>query len=346
MDNSFSFIYFIICISYVIYTICKYRRNRIGQRYRSTREEGDDDNNIQMDDDMQNLQTLIMNYLTNRPPSHGMNPEQRRAHILDRLIVKKGKDIQELNLKITHDQEEKDKEAKYEVVSTTTSEKQFDSKHNIDHDAMNNNNDDIIGANTKGNNEEEEKCGDEEDQQRISMSEDTLIKESDGNEVKENDHGREKNGDEEDQLGINNNDTTITELNRPSPLEAIVEDLQSSIVPSEPKEENEMEKELDNVCPICLAEFEGEDEICKSKNEECQHLFHLDCMVEWLMKHDECPLCRCDYLKKPSNDIDNERRERVRRLILPERYNSAVSSFGQQSGSLIVLRRNSSVRSR
>ena len=129
-------------------------------------------------------------------------------------------------------------------------------------------------------------------------------------------------------------------------MKAILEGLQNSIVSSEPKKENEMEKEPDNVCPICLAEFEGEEDICKSKNEECQHIFHLECMVEWLMKHDECLLCRCDYLKKPGNDddgADDEKRGWVRRLTGPGRYNSVVSSFGQQSGNLIVLRRNSSI---
>lgn len=54
------------------------------------------------------------------------------------------------------------------------------------------------------------------------------------------------------------------------------------------------------VCPICLGEFEQNEEVCKSKNVECQHFFHLDCMMQWLMHHDECPLCRTDYLKDSS----------------------------------------------
>ena len=93
MDSILSFVYIAICLSYVIFLICKYRRNRNGQALlfwrRTRREEGDDsqlhDNN--MDDDMQNLQTLIRNYLSNSTPSHGMNTEQRRAFILDRLVV-------------------------------------------------------------------------------------------------------------------------------------------------------------------------------------------------------------------------------------------------------------------
>jgi hypothetical protein len=49
-------------------------------------------------------------------------------------------------------------------------------------------------------------------------------------------------------------------------------------------------------CPICLGDFEIGEEICMSKNIECPHAFHSDCMLEWLMKHDDCPLCRKDYL--------------------------------------------------
>ena len=49
-------------------------------------------------------------------------------------------------------------------------------------------------------------------------------------------------------------------------------------------------------CPICLEEYKVGDEIAWSKNNECPHAFHLDCMINWLMDHDECPLCRADYL--------------------------------------------------
>jgi len=49
-------------------------------------------------------------------------------------------------------------------------------------------------------------------------------------------------------------------------------------------------------CPICLEEYKAGDEIAWSKNNECPHAFHLDCMINWLMDHDECPLCRADYL--------------------------------------------------
>ena len=54
-------------------------------------------------------------------------------------------------------------------------------------------------------------------------------------------------------------------------------------------------------CPICLEEYKVGDEIAWSKNDQCPHAFHLDCIMDWLMDHDECPLCRGDYLQAGTN---------------------------------------------
>jgi hypothetical protein len=49
-------------------------------------------------------------------------------------------------------------------------------------------------------------------------------------------------------------------------------------------------------CPICMEEYKVGDEICWSRNTDCYHAFHLDCILSWLMENDECPMCRGDYL--------------------------------------------------
>ena len=55
--------------------------------------------------------------------------------------------------------------------------------------------------------------------------------------------------------------------------------------------------ELDTLrCPICLDEFCVGDEVCWSHNKECLHIHHLDCIVNWLMDHDKCPLCRQEFV--------------------------------------------------
>jgi len=49
-------------------------------------------------------------------------------------------------------------------------------------------------------------------------------------------------------------------------------------------------------CPICCHDYAKGDDVTWSKNEQCCHAFHTDCIMEWLMNHDDCPLCRNNYL--------------------------------------------------
>lgn len=50
------------------------------------------------------------------------------------------------------------------------------------------------------------------------------------------------------------------------------------------------------VCSICLEIFETGEEVSWSRNRECNHCYHQECISQWLIKHDECPVCRNDYL--------------------------------------------------
>lgn len=49
-------------------------------------------------------------------------------------------------------------------------------------------------------------------------------------------------------------------------------------------------------CPICFETYQKGDEIAWSRNVECYHAFHLQCILYWLLDHDTCPMCRADYI--------------------------------------------------
>jgi hypothetical protein len=50
-------------------------------------------------------------------------------------------------------------------------------------------------------------------------------------------------------------------------------------------------------CSICLEEFRNGDEMCASPNQACSHVFHRDCILDWLLTHEICPICRRNYLE-------------------------------------------------
>lgn len=50
-------------------------------------------------------------------------------------------------------------------------------------------------------------------------------------------------------------------------------------------------------CSICLEGYCQSEKVCVSKNPDCSHVFHQECIAEWLKRHDKCPLCRVDLFK-------------------------------------------------
>ena len=63
------------------------------------------------------------------------------------------------------------------------------------------------------------------------------------------------------------------------------------------------EVSLEPSCSICMNDYSEGEILCWSQNSRCRHCFHRDCAIEWLMSHEECPLCRSNYL---SLDEDGE----------------------------------------
>ncbi|XP_065868096.1 RING-H2 finger protein ATL22 [Euphorbia lathyris] len=79
-----------------------------------------------------------------------------------------------------------------------------------------------------------------------------------------------------------------------NPQPAIAIGLDRSTIESYPKivlgESRRLPKPDDNVCPICLSEYNPKETL--KTIPECQHCFHADCIDEWLRLNASCPLCR------------------------------------------------------
>ncbi len=60
----------------------------------------------------------------------------------------------------------------------------------------------------------------------------------------------------------------------------------------------ESQSKAENLCSICLEPFMPGDEVAWSKDLNCNHCFHSDCLMPWLMQHEDCPVCRTALLSK------------------------------------------------
>lgn len=49
----------------------------------------------------------------------------------------------------------------------------------------------------------------------------------------------------------------------------------------------------DSFCSICLDDFDETKDIVYL---DCQHIYHEDCIIEWINKDPSCPLCRTNSL--------------------------------------------------
>lgn len=58
-----------------------------------------------------------------------------------------------------------------------------------------------------------------------------------------------------------------------------------------------LESIADATCHICLEPFEVGEHVTLSNVSSCQHAFHRSCIVEWLLRHDDCPCCRANFLE-------------------------------------------------
>lgn len=57
-------------------------------------------------------------------------------------------------------------------------------------------------------------------------------------------------------------------------------------------------------CLVCQETFVDEDKLFKLP---CKHLFHIDCILPWIEKHNTCPSCRYEL---PTDNFGHENQRR------------------------------------
>ena len=84
----------------------------------------------------------------------------------------------------------------------------------------------------------------------------------------------------------------------------------------------------DNVCSICLEPFCQGEEVAWSRELKCQHCFHSECLVPWLMKHGECPVCRIEFFNKEDFSDNTDRQLNETNAQVPRTSSSSLEQEG------------------
>lgn len=66
------------------------------------------------------------------------------------------------------------------------------------------------------------------------------------------------------------------------------------------RRQTEIDEDDGEKCTICLSLFEVENDV---RRLPCMHLFHMDCVDQWLMTNKHCPICRVDIETRLNKDI-------------------------------------------
>lgn len=59
--------------------------------------------------------------------------------------------------------------------------------------------------------------------------------------------------------------------------------------------DDDMEK-----CTICLSYFEDDEDV---RRLPCMHLFHVECVDQWLVTNKRCPICRVDIETRMPKEV-------------------------------------------
>uniref|UniRef100_A0A7S3KVH3 RING-type domain-containing protein n=1 Tax=Amphora coffeiformis TaxID=265554 RepID=A0A7S3KVH3_9STRA len=88
-------------------------------------------------------------------------------------------------------------------------------------------------------------------------------------------------------------------------------------------------------CPICFEEFAVGQVISYSANPSCGHVFHHECIKEWLVHHVTCPFCRkvCMHVDEYRG---KQKHEHIEELLELHSKRSATTYFCIQEGLVTI----------
>jgi len=72
-------------------------------------------------------------------------------------------------------------------------------------------------------------------------------------------------------------------------------DLQQSVAERNFMGESDPLKGENTTCVICMEQYEEGDGLCTLA---CFHVFHKDCILEWLKTHNTCPICKTSFAQQ------------------------------------------------
>mmetsp|Transcript_28973 Transcript_28973/g.46861 ORF Transcript_28973/g.46861 Transcript_28973/m.46861 type:complete len:185 (+) Transcript_28973:785-1339(+) len=72
------------------------------------------------------------------------------------------------------------------------------------------------------------------------------------------------------------------------------------------------------LCPVCVEELRLHQDVRKMP---CKHIFHEDCLLSWLTKHNTCPMCRHE-LDTLDLDYEELKREKMESATMDQESSS------------------------
>jgi len=94
-------------------------------------------------------------------------------------------------------------------------------------------------------------------------------------------------------------------------------------------------RHLKQTCSICWENVRSANS-ANTKRLACGHSFHLNCILEWFVKSNECPVCRQEQIKDPMILYKDKIQEELRDL-----YRDAMRTYETE---ILMLRRRFRLR--